>query len=61
MSTGSLLSQDLRVMGDLSSVDDAYGADDGRTVVLYFLSNAVSWRGDVARLVKMELRRRVQS
>ncbi len=33
-----------------------YYADDARSVVLYFLSNATTWRGDVARRVKAELK-----
>ena len=49
----------LRAMGQLSSVDDNYLADDGRSIVLYFLANAGAWRGETARLVKAELKRRV--
>ena len=46
----------LDAMGDLNSVDDDYGYDCGRSVVLYFLSNASSYRGDTARKLKAELR-----
>ena len=46
----------LDAMGDLNSVDDDYGYDSGRSVVLYFLSNASSYRGDTARKLKAELR-----
>ncbi len=35
-----------------------YGLDGAKSVVLYFLSNAKTWRGDTARAVKAELRRR---
>lgn len=35
-----------------------YGLDDGVSVVLYFLGNANSFRGDLAREVKRELNRR---
>ena len=45
----------LEAMECLTSLNDAYGADSGRTAVLYFLSNASSWRGDVARTIKAEL------
>ena len=45
----------LEAMASLSSINDRYGADDARGVVLYFLSNAGSWRGDRARAVKAEL------
>lgn len=35
-----------------------YGFDDGKGIVLYFLSNARTWKGDTARAVKAELKRR---
>jgi hypothetical protein len=40
----------------LHTVDDAYGYDDARTVILYFMSNATTWRGDKAREIKAELK-----
>ena len=43
-------------MSSLSTLADAYGADSARSIVLYFLSNATSWRGNTARLVKAELK-----
>lgn len=46
----------LSAMRCLSSVNDSYGYDDGKSVVLYFLSNAGSWRGDDARRIKAELK-----
>lgn len=46
----------LDAMRSLDSVNDRFYEDDGRTVVVYFLSNASSWRGDVARRVKAELK-----
>jgi len=45
----------LQAMRELTSISDMYGADDARSVVLYFLSNATTWRGDVARRIKKEL------
>ena len=39
----------------LRTLDDAYYHDDARSIVLYFLSNASTWRGPVARRVKKEL------
>lgn len=39
----------------LNSIDDKYMCDDARTIVNYFLANACSWRGEVARRVKKEL------
>jgi hypothetical protein len=47
----------LRAMLSLDSVDDDYGADSGRSVVLYFLSNATTYRGETARRLKAELKK----
>jgi hypothetical protein len=41
----------LDAMSSLDSIED-----DARSVVLYFLSNAGSWRGDTARRIKAELK-----
>ena len=46
----------LDAMGTLGSIDDNYLLDSGKSVVLYFLSNAGSWRGEVAKRIKKELR-----
>lgn len=46
----------LDAMSSLDSVNDKYGQDDARGIVLYFLSNARSWRGETAKLVKAELK-----
>ena len=46
----------LDAMGSLGSINDTYGADSARSVVLHFLGNAPAWRGDVARRVKAELK-----
>ena len=51
----------LDAMYSLSTIQDNYGLDDGASIVLYFLSNSNSWRGDVARAVKKELNRRCKS
>ena len=51
----------LNAMRSIENLNDAYGCEDGRTQVLYFLSNATSWRGDVARQVKAELNRRLKA
>ena len=47
----------LRAMGELNSISDTYGCDDGRSIVLYFLANAQTWRGEIARETKKELRK----
>lgn len=46
----------IEAMLHLSTIDDRYYFDSARTVILYFLSNARTWRGDVARRVKKELK-----
>ena len=43
-------------MSTLESIEDPYMYDSGRSIVLYFLSNAQTWRGEVARSVKAELK-----
>lgn len=47
----------LNAMLSLNRIEDAYGADSGRSVVLYFLSNADTWKGPKARELKAELRK----
>jgi hypothetical protein len=46
----------LDAMFCLQSLDEDYGLDSAKSVVLYFLSNASSWRGAAARRIKAELR-----
>jgi hypothetical protein len=46
----------LRAMHSLRNVTDAYGYDDGRSIIMYFLANANTWRGETARRVKAELK-----
>lgn len=47
----------LDAMAVLDRVDGYYyGEDDARGVVLYFLSNAGTWRGETARRIKAELK-----
>lgn len=46
----------LEAMLSLNSINDNYIADSGKSVVLYFLSNASSWRGEDARRIKAELK-----
>lgn len=50
----------LSAMRALTTVQDNYGYDSGKSIVLYFLSNAASWRGDVARRIKAELKEMVK-
>lgn len=47
----------LDAMTSLETVNDRYMCDSGRSVVLYFLSNAqTTWKGDDARRIKTELK-----
>lgn len=46
----------LDAMHALQAIGDTYGCDSAKSVVLYFLSNATSWRGDDARRIKAELK-----
>ena len=46
----------LSAMLTLYSIDDSYGCDSARSILLYFLANASTWRGDTARKVKAEIR-----
>lgn len=46
----------LDAMTMLNNIDDKYILDSGKSIVLYFLSNANSWRGENARKIKAELK-----
>jgi hypothetical protein len=45
----------LDAMRQLNSIEDNFYDDTAVSVVAYFLSNARTWKGDVARRVKKEL------
>jgi len=46
----------LAAMESLDSIDDMFLHDPARQIVRYFLGNATSFRGPVARAVKAELK-----
>lgn len=46
----------LAAMRYLDKPSDSYGADSGKGIVLYFLQNASTWRGETAKRVKAELK-----
>lgn len=46
----------LDAMFSLNSIEDNYYFDSGRSVVLYFLANASSYRGETAKKLKAELK-----
>ena len=50
----------LEAMETLTTIKDKYYCDSGESVVAYFLSNATSWRGEVAKAVKLELNKRLK-
>jgi hypothetical protein len=50
----------LDAMMTLNSINDNYIAESGRSIVAYFLSNATTWKGEVARAVKKELNKRLK-
>lgn len=46
----------LEAMECLNTMQDAYGCDDAKSIVLYFLCNAGTWKGEVAKRIKAELK-----
>lgn len=46
----------LDAMLSLRNMQDTYGTDDARTIVVYFLANAATWKGETARRIKLELK-----
>jgi hypothetical protein len=45
----------IAAMLELGLITDNYGQDSAKSIVLYFLSNAKTWRGETARRIKKEL------
>lgn len=50
----------LDAMLDIENITDQYGFDNGKNIVRYFLSNAGSYRGETAKAIKAELKRRLK-
>jgi len=46
----------LEAMSCLDSIRDNYYNDSAHSVVLYFLANASTWRGETAKRIKAELK-----
>lgn len=46
----------LDAMATLDSINDNYYFDSGKSIVMYFLGNASTWRGEKAREIKKELK-----
>lgn len=47
----------LDAMSTLNSINDMYGMDSAKSIVIYFLSNASTWRGEAAKRIKVELKK----
>ncbi len=46
----------LDAMAQLTYITDDYYFDSGKTIVLYFLGNASTWKGEKAKAIKAELK-----
>lgn len=46
----------VRAMRHIETVNDKFDHETGRDIVLYFLVNAKTWRGEDARRIKAELK-----
>ena len=46
----------LDAMTQLHSINDKYIYDDARSVIMYFLANASTFRGNDAKVLKQELK-----
>ena len=46
----------LNAMMSLESINDNYSFDSAKSIILYFLSNASTWRGETAKRIKAELK-----
>jgi len=50
----------LDAMHSLRGIDEQYGYDDAKSIVIYFQANATGWRGDDARRIKAELKEMIR-
>lgn len=50
----------INALTQIYSIGGRYYAEDAHSIVLYFISNASTWRGPVAKAVKAELKRRAK-
>jgi hypothetical protein len=42
-------------MQSLDTIADSYGMDSAKSIIRYFLANASTWKGEIARQIKSEL------
>jgi hypothetical protein len=47
----------LLAMLSLKDMSSKYGEDSAKNIILYFLSNASTWRGETAKRIKLELKK----
>lgn len=47
----------LDAMSELESIEETYGYDDAKDIVIRFLCNAGTWRGEDAKRIKAELKK----
>lgn len=50
----------LEAMFTLSGITDKYGYESAKSIILYFLANASTWRGETAKKIKSELKNLVK-
>lgn len=46
----------LAAMASMDSFTDDYGQDSGKSIGLYFLANATTWRGPIAKAIKARIK-----
>lgn len=51
----------IKAMKSIQSIEDFYYMDSASTIILYFLANAITWRGETARATKAKLKELVAS
>lgn len=49
-----------QAMSAMTHINDKFGLDSGTEIVARFLGNAGSWRGEQAKIIKHELRTRLE-
>jgi hypothetical protein len=46
----------IQAMSALEDINSDFGADSAKTIIVYFLANAGTWRGEKAKAIKAELK-----
>lgn len=50
----------LRAMQSIETIDQCYGMDSAKTIIIYFLANAGTYKGETAKRVKKELKQLIK-